>query len=251
MCHRLRLAAALALIAGCGPTPPTITERSALKGHSREIVSIAISPDGKTLASRGADAVKVWDLAGGAEVASFPTDGSDFASVAFAPDGATLATDRGGMGAVAWDVASGRERVSYVFPPGKPSPLNGSNGAGGGSLIRPTARSWPGAGATGAKMASSPSGKRPTAGRPSWPRSAGRSRRSRIRPTARRSPPGAWTASSCSGTRRPAESDSRSMRIGLIWPRSSSRPTAGSSPRPMRRGGSSSGTSPPAGRPAC
>ncbi len=82
-----------------------------MKGHSREIVSLVFAPDGKTLATRGADSVKVWDVSGGKEAATFPSDGSDFGSVAFSPDGKTIAANRPGVGVLAWDVASGRERT--------------------------------------------------------------------------------------------------------------------------------------------
>jgi WD40 repeat protein len=143
------LALGLPAITGCGPTPPTIVERGALKGHAREIVSIAVAPDGKTLASRGSDGIKIWDLSGGVEARSLPTDGSDFGSVTFAPDGKTIAFDRFGIGAVAWDVASGRERAGYVFRPGKPSPLNGSINAGWGLAYSPDGKTLAGGGSHG------------------------------------------------------------------------------------------------------
>jgi WD40 repeat protein len=100
------------LVAGCGgPTPPTIVERQALSGHTREVVSIAFAPDGKTLASRDADAVRVWDLGDGRGGRTFPSGGSDFGSLAFSPDGATLAENRPGSAIVVRDLASGRKRV--------------------------------------------------------------------------------------------------------------------------------------------
>ena len=139
----------LSLLAGCGPTPPTIVERKTLKGHAREIVSIAIAPDGKTLASRGSDAVKVWDLAEGSEVSSLPSDGSDFGSVAFSPDGKTLAADRVGVGAVAWEVASSRELASYALPTAKPAPPGGSTTRGWGLAYSPDGTTLAGGGSRG------------------------------------------------------------------------------------------------------
>jgi WD40 repeat protein len=111
------LTMALWLVAGCDGPPPAIAPTAALKGHDREVVALAFSPDGKSLASRSADTVKIWDLAGRRELTSFPSDGSDFAAVAFSPDGKTLAENRAGVGAIAWDLASGKERTTYHYPP--------------------------------------------------------------------------------------------------------------------------------------
>lgn len=127
----------LALVAGCGAEPPTITERLALKGHTREIVSIAVAPDGKTLASRGADGVKVWSLPGGDPVLTLPPDGSDFGSVAYSPDGRTLAANRVGLGAIAWAIPGGAERTTYLFPGGQPTALTGLMSPGWGLAYSP------------------------------------------------------------------------------------------------------------------
>ena len=137
----------LALVAGCGPTPPTVVERPALKGHSREVVSIAFAPDGKTLASRGSDAVKVWDVSGGRELASLPSDGADFGSVAFAPDGKSIASERIGIGAIERDLTSGVERIAYSFPAGKkPAASNGSVTRGWGLAYSPDGKTLAGGG---------------------------------------------------------------------------------------------------------
>ena len=43
-------------------------ERTAIKGHTGPIVSVALSADGKTIASGSSDySVKVWDVATGKE----------------------------------------------------------------------------------------------------------------------------------------------------------------------------------------
>jgi WD40 repeat protein len=133
---------------GCDPIPPSIVERAALKGHSREVVSIAFAPDGKILASRGADAIKLWDVFQGVESSAFPSDGSDFGSVVFAPDGKTLASERIGIGAVAWDL-TGRERSSYAFPPVKSATPTGSTTKGWGLAYSPDGRTLVGGGSRG------------------------------------------------------------------------------------------------------
>lgn len=140
------LSTGLSVIPGCGPTAPTLVERRALKGHAREIVSIAMAPDGKALASRSSDSIKVWDLAGGAEARTLPGDGSDFGSVTFSPDGNALAADQVGVGALAWEVASGRVLASYVHPPARsPAPV-GSTALGWGLAYSPDGKILAGGG---------------------------------------------------------------------------------------------------------
>ena len=82
-------------------------------GHVNSIVSVAVSPDGGTLASAAyGNMIKLWDVASGRERRTLTLHGTVAQSVAFSPDGRTLAS---GMGwgndhtIKLWDVASGRE----------------------------------------------------------------------------------------------------------------------------------------------
>ena len=143
------LALILAVLAGCDGPPPSLPERAALIGHAREVTSIAFAPDGKTLASRGGDAVKLWDLAGSVEVASLAADGSEFGSVAFSPDGQTLAATLPARGAVAWDVASRREKATYSHPPRPASPSSGTLSYGWGLAYSPDGATLAGGGSNG------------------------------------------------------------------------------------------------------
>jgi WD40 repeat protein len=83
-----------------------------LRGHSADVYGVAYSPDGGTLASAGADrAIKVWGVAGRAEL--FTLRGHDLPAmrVAFAPDGARLWSCGGD-----WFVKSSEWRAWAVEP---------------------------------------------------------------------------------------------------------------------------------------
>jgi WD40 repeat protein len=79
------------------------------------VVSVAFSPDGKTLASGGTyGVVKFWDLATGKNTHVLKGHMDTVTSVAFSPNGKTLAS--GGIGAPInlWDVASGKISIALI-----------------------------------------------------------------------------------------------------------------------------------------
>ncbi|WP_084763412.1 NACHT and WD repeat domain-containing protein, partial [[Scytonema hofmanni] UTEX B 1581] len=86
-----------------------VKERNRLQGHSELVISVAFSPDGKTLASGSADkTIKLWDVATG-KISQTLTGHSKWVnSVAFSPDGKTLASGSADKTIKLWDVATGK-----------------------------------------------------------------------------------------------------------------------------------------------
>ena len=79
-------------------------------GHSRDVSSVAIAPDGKTALSGSWDkTLRLWDLASGREIRKFEGHSAPVISVAIAPDGKTALSDSDDETLRLWDLASGRE----------------------------------------------------------------------------------------------------------------------------------------------
>lgn len=92
--------------------------RATLKGPEESISQLVWSPDGKVLASVTGQTgeVRLWDAAQGRELMKFQAEQGNYACLAFAPDGKTLAVGsykRGEKGELTggigfWDVATGK-----------------------------------------------------------------------------------------------------------------------------------------------
>ena len=77
-------------------------------GHSKQVTSVAYSPDGKILASGSGDkTIKLWDVASGQEILTLSGHKYTVNSVAFSPDGKRLASASDDHTVRLWDLEKG------------------------------------------------------------------------------------------------------------------------------------------------
>jgi hypothetical protein len=120
MANHLRLGGWLLLAAGVGlglPGGPRFLsaheprEWARLRGHTNDVYSLAITPDGKTLVSGSRDkTIRLWDLAAARERATLKGHTGEVVSVVVTADAATLVSGSGDGTVRLWDLATGRER---------------------------------------------------------------------------------------------------------------------------------------------
>lgn len=93
--------------------------RAALEPTGRNYDTVAFSPDSKTVATAvirsrsGLGGTKLWDVATGRELATFPS----VPSVVFSPQNNTLVTIGTEVAVRMWDVATAQERTALESPP--------------------------------------------------------------------------------------------------------------------------------------
>lgn len=84
-----------------------------LAGHSDRVISVAFSPDGKTLASGSFDTlVKLWNVETGKELKTLRGHTAGVRSVTFSADGKTLASSGNDSVIKIWDVNSGNQLLT-------------------------------------------------------------------------------------------------------------------------------------------
>jgi predicted NACHT family NTPase len=79
-------------------------------GKDGFVPSVALSPDGRTLASGSLDkTIKIWNMSTGQEIRTLNGHSIAVFSVAFSPDGRTLASGSGDKTIKIWNMATGQE----------------------------------------------------------------------------------------------------------------------------------------------
>ncbi|MEH1935978.1 MAG: serine/threonine-protein kinase [Nostoc sp.] len=92
--------------------PPKITLGevslvNTLQGHESSVLSVAISPDGKTIASSGGDnTIKLWNLETGKQISSLKGHSQQVNVVAISPDGKTLVSGSDDNTIKIWNLAT-------------------------------------------------------------------------------------------------------------------------------------------------
>jgi len=109
--------------------------RKALNGHTSWIHGLAISPDGKTLASTSNDkTLRTWDLASGRQLLKVETEHS-VGRVAYCPKGKLLATSKGAGGATIRNAQTGEQIGSVPATAAKSGTSSGVTFSHDGAML--------------------------------------------------------------------------------------------------------------------
>ena len=87
--------------------------RMTLHGHTDNVWDVAVSADGKRIASGSFDnTARVWDAESGIELMTLRGHEDKVGPVAFSPDGERILSDAGGKTIKVWDAETGEERMT-------------------------------------------------------------------------------------------------------------------------------------------
>ncbi len=93
-------------------------EFATLNGHHEGVFSLALAPDGKTIASGGGDGtVRIWNLADRRELAVLKGHTGRVHALAWTPDGTTLASSSEDKTIRLWNPTSGKESELFTKVP--------------------------------------------------------------------------------------------------------------------------------------
>ena len=100
------------ILAFAAPTCPCFggePKERLLLPHSRSVISVVVTPDGKTLISSDNNSIRLWELESGKPKATFTKDDSGPKGVAVSPKGELLASGNWDTTVRLWEIASGKE----------------------------------------------------------------------------------------------------------------------------------------------